>query len=226
MKKILFLFILGLLFALPLHAQEQEQPKRLFNNFELMVAAKYGLMNVHNIHNALEGVSGEFDKSKSNSVIGINIGAESGGKHRFGVKGGFEYLFKNSLEYKTDNAKLEENAYMVPVTVYYKFAPKNTGFHFWIGAGAIVILADLKIDYSDSDSEKFYGNRVFFHTEGGIDYRFTRWFALGLDAGYNVGGKIKTFENKNDRQLISINGISYYQDYGGWKGSANIKFFF
>jgi len=46
-------------------------------------------------------------------------------------------------------------------------------------------------------------NKVFPHIVAGGEYRFTKTFALGLEARYNIGGKAK--KNIEDENIVLSN---------------------
>jgi hypothetical protein len=109
--------------------------------------------------------------------------------NKLGLRFGLDSYGENELEvYGFGKAK--EDTIAFPVTVYYKWDGGVKGWSFFGGAGLTYIYTN--IDYSGwvgRDDE--HKSKVFPHIAAGAEYRFTDLFALGLDARYNFGAKLK-----------------------------------
>ncbi|MDR1124435.1 MAG: outer membrane beta-barrel protein, partial [Elusimicrobiota bacterium] len=107
----------------------------------------------------LLGFEGFFEKAGGG--LGLRISAElAGADHYEGYDSGIRY---RDTVY----------TYKAPLTLYYKYGPRDSIFHFWAGGGATYML----VNYDDSDMS---ASKVFPHVKGGIEFRFTKLFGLGL----------------------------------------------
>lgn len=101
-----------------------------------------------------------------------------------------------------------ENTYAVPLSVYYKKDNGVQKLSYFIGVGVTYINSE--IDFSQFRDafgrvvDKIEEDKVFPHVLGGIEYRFTEIFALGLDLKYNFSAKMeKEGEVVSDRSGFS-----------------------
>ena len=111
-------------------------------------------------------------------------------KDQVGVRLGFEFYGENEVELwdRTDHVNLKENTYAIPLTVYYK---RNNGLNklsYYGGFGLTFISSELEEDVTDASDDD---SKIFPHIVAGAEYRFTEVFALGLEAKYNIGAKVK-----------------------------------
>ena len=104
------------------------------------------------------------------------------------------FLGENELKLHGLGTATEET-YAIPVTVYYKLDKGLQNWSYWLGLGLSYIHTELD-DLSDS--------KFFPHITGGIEYRFTQAFALGLDLKYNFSSKI----TKDGAVLSDRSGLS------------------
>ncbi|MDR0734858.1 MAG: outer membrane beta-barrel protein [Elusimicrobiota bacterium] len=143
---------------------------------------------------ALLGFEGFFERAGGG--LGVRVSAELAGSDRYeGYRGG--RLYKDTVY-----------TYKVPLTVYYKYGPLDSKFHFWAGGGATYML----VNYDDSNLS---ANKVFPHVKGGVECRFSRLFGLGLDVGYNFSAKTK-----------ATGAAKVYKDLTGIEGAVAARFYF
>ena len=98
---------------------------------------------------------------------------------------------ENELKLKApgDSAKLTETTYSFPFTVYYKRDNGIKNFSWFAGAGFTILHS--KVEVSGVEDDDVSKTKVFPHIVVGGEYRFTQVFALGLEARYNFGAKVK-----------------------------------
>ena len=130
--------------------------------------------------------------------------------NKIGAKVGVDVYGTNEI--KGAGAKIEEDTYAFPFTVYYK---QDYGVQNWSWfAGAGVTILNTKIDETawlvSGDDHK---TKVFPHITVGAEYRFTEVFALGLDARYNIGAKVKKYG-------------AVYSDRSGFGAALTGRFYF
>lgn len=104
--------------------------------------------------------------------------------NKIGAKIGWDTYGEN--EAKAGYAKITETTYAFPFTVYYK---RDNGIKQWSwlgGAGVTIIHSELEAGVYDKSKTK-----LFPHIIVGGEYRFTKLFALGLEARYNFSAKVK-----------------------------------
>ena len=120
------------------------------------------------------------------------------------------------MEYKDYDveAKLTNNIYEIPLTAYFKYAPKDIKFNFWGGAG--VTVGHVKWEDESlvsSNSETKSNTLVYPHIAAGIEWRPNKIFGLGLDAAYKFGGNYK---------LLGV----LKRDVSGFEGFLAARFYF
>ena len=130
--------------------------------------------------------------------------------NKIGAKVGWDSYGENEI--KGFGAKLTENTYAFPFTVYFKqdYGVQNWS---WFGGAGMTILRT-EIDSSgwigaDDESK----TKVFPHIVLGGEYRFTEVFALGLEARYNFSAKVK----KNN---------AVFSDRSGFGAALTGRFYF
>ena len=104
--------------------------------------------------------------------------------NKLGLKAGLDVYGENTL--KVGTSKFEETTYSFPISVYYKRDNGVKNISWFAGAGATILHS--KIEVGENSIRK---TKVFPHVTVGAEYRFTRVFALGLDARYNFSAKVK-----------------------------------
>ena len=111
--------------------------------------------------------------------------------NKLGVKVGWDMYGENELKLKAPgvSAKLEETTYSFPLTVYYKRDNGLKKISWFAGAGFTILHTKLEASGSAKDDDS--KTKVFPHIAAGAEYRFTKVFALGLDARYNIAAKVK-----------------------------------
>ncbi len=103
----------------------------------------------------------EFDTLNEYDKIGLKVGAE---------------LYQKD---KASNAFSDVQTYDIPVTLYYKRDNGIKALSYYAGGGFTYINSRVKsIGYTKSKGTG--------HIMAGIEYRFTKTFALGADAIYNL----------------------------------------
>ncbi len=119
--------------------------------------------------------------------------------NKIGAKIGWDMYGENEL--KLFGYKAEETTYTFPLTVYYK---RDNGVQnlSWFGGVGVTFLRS-EIEESGAVNDTTSKSKVFPHLTVGAEYRFTEVFALGLDAKYNFGAKVK----KNDTVLSDRSGF-------------------
>ena len=114
--------------------------------------------------------------------IGAKIGWDMYGENKVKAHGGLS------------NGNLKETTYSFPFTVYYKRDNGVKAFSWFGGAGFTIIRTKVEgsgyINTVDVDGDESK-TKVFPHIVLGGEYRFTKVFALGLDARYNIAAKAK-----------------------------------
>ena len=108
--------------------------------------------------------------------------------NKLGLRFGLDSYGEN--EYKNGGVKLTEDTIAFPVTVYYKWDGGVKGWSFYGGAGLTYIYTNVKVSgwLGRDDEDK---SKIFPHVAGGAEYRFSDLFALGAEARYNIGAKVK-----------------------------------
>lgn len=133
--------------------------------------------------------------------------------NKLGVKLGFDFYGENELKISSSpEVKFTENTFAVPLTVYYK---RDNGVKKWspfAGVGVSLFRSKTEVE-GGSISEKYTKTKVAPHILAGVEYRFTQLFALGVEAKYTFGAKIKR------------EGIAY-SDRTGLSGALTGRFYF
>ena len=130
--------------------------------------------------------------------------------NKIGAKVGLDTYGEN--EFKTPIGKVVEDTYTFPFTAYYKQDYGVENWSWFAGAGLTIVRTEL--DYSgwagrDDDSK----SKIFPHIVAGGEYRFTELFALGLEARWNIGAKVKK------------DGV-VYSDRSGFGAALTGRFYF
>lgn len=132
--------------------------------------------------------------------------------NKIGAKIGWDTYGVNEIESKTFGGKIKENSDAFPFTVYYRRDNGVKKFSWFAGAGVTIMHTKLESDGSFGDHETSK-NKVFPHLVAGAEYRFTKVFALGLDARYNIAAKVK-----KDGEVLS--------DRSGFGAALAARFYF
>lgn len=130
-------------------------------------------------------LGGELDKNAGYfSLEVLHEWALNDEANKIGAKVGWDMYGENEL--KQGPVTITETTYSFPFTVYYK---RDNGVQnlSWFGGAGITILRS-EIEMGSNDESK---TKVFPHIVLGGEYRFTKVFALGLEARYNFAAKVK-----------------------------------
>ena len=148
------------------------------------------------------------------SVEGLyewNLGGEEldriGSANKLGLRLGLDVYGQN--KYERLATEVTENTIAVPLSLYYKRDGGIRSFGFYLGGGVTALYTLLDISTADDQDN----TKIFPHVMGGLEYRFTRVFALGLDLKYNFNAK-----NKKDDLILS--------DRSGLQGALAARFYF
>lgn len=130
---------------------------------------------------------------EGNGVFGIEVLYEwtlNDEFNKLGLKIGIEGYGENELKLDNGWTKVTEETMAYPVTLYYK---KDNGVKKWSWfAGMGITAIHSKFEYNvGSASGTETKTKLFPHITGGIEYRFTKLFALGLEARYNIAAKVE-----------------------------------
>lgn len=131
----------------------------------------------------------EWDLNKESNKLGIRIGIEGYGQNKLKLDGG--------------EGKATEDTYAYPVTLYYK---RDNGVKKWswiAGVGITIMSSKFKFKNMGVTTMEESGAKVSPHIIMGGEYRFSKLFALGLEAKYNMAAKIK----KDDGIISNRSGI-------------------
>ena len=174
----------------------QNDPKGMKENWEFLG----GTLTKSGAYFALEGLY-EWD-------LGGETLDEVGSANKLGLRFGLEGYGENKLEVPGLGSE-EESTGALPISVYYKRDGGIKAPSFYVGGGMTYISTTISATgVSDEDKDK-----LFPHIMGGVEYRFTKLFALGLDLKYNIGAKVKK------------NGF-VMSDRSGLQGALAARFYF
>lgn len=158
-----------------------------------------------------------FDRelTRSGGVFGLEAMYEwdvAGESNKIGVKLGVDIYGDNELKFTAPiYEKITESTVGYPITVYYKKDQGVKKLSYFAGAGITHIHS--KIEWEGLVNGTDRKNKVFPHVVAGAEYRFTRVFALGLEARYNIAAKVK-----KDGDVMS--------DRSGFGGALTGRFYF
>lgn len=146
--------------------------------------ASFGFMGIEGLY--------EFDLNDSANKLGVKVGLDIYGED----------------EWKFSGGKVTEDTFAIPVTVYYKRDGGVQAFSWYAGAGMTYIKTEYEEPGYKTNEDKF-----FPHVLAGVEYRFCRLFALGLEGKYNINAKLE-----KDNFVFS--------DHSGLSGAIVAKFYF
>lgn len=130
---------------------------------------------------------------------------------KVGVRLGVDFYGENELEtWDSDHENYKETTYAIPLTVYYKRDNGINKLSYYGGLGLTFISTEIEEDVDDVSWDE---NKIFPHIVIGAEYRFTKVFALGLEAKYNISAKVK-----KDGIVLS--------DRSGFSGALTGRFYF
>lgn len=160
-------------------------PAAMANNWGLGVKLGAGENDPKTLKEGHSEIGGELDKNYG--YLGLEAFHEwtlDNEANKLGLKAGLDVYGENTL--KVGTSKFEETTYSFPISVYYKRDNGVKNISWFAGAGATILHS--KIEVGENSIRK---TKVFPHVTVGAEYRFTRVFALGLDARYNFSAKVK-----------------------------------
>lgn len=227
----LFVAILGVLFFSPavfannwglgLKVGVGENDPKSIKNFDSAITAPQNSLEEEEVFAGLEALY-ELDLNSEADKIGVRLGYEGFGENKA------EKSAKTISGYQVteEEVSLKEETYAIPVTVYYKRDNGVKNWSYYAGAGVTFVRSKLTyteeeevetlggVDVSEvSDSESLSDSKIFPHIVAGAEYRFSELFALGLEAKYNIGAKVK-----KDGWVLS--------DRSGLSGALTARFYF
>ena len=115
---------------------------------------------------------------------------------KLGLRLGVDIYGDNEVKVGSD--KLTESTYGIPLTVYYRMDKGIKAVSLYGGIGATYMRTEL-----EEGQFKNHKTKVFPHIVAGAEYRFTKLFALGVEAKYNINAKVEKNGYKTDRSGIS-----------------------
>lgn len=136
------------------------------------------------------GKSSSFDKNQL--TYGAELLIETPGANRLGVKGAAMFSAKTEGDVE-DKFRIELRNINIPVTLYYKYAPNDTGLHLWGGAGPTIFIVKnkgLRLNGLVLESYNETETKVGFNISAGIEARLLKSLGIGLDLGYTFVGDI------------------------------------
>lgn len=207
MKKLL-LVMLGVMFL---------SPVAFADNWGVGVKLGLGENDPSSMEDLYNSATTAHDRTldKDESFAGLeamyewNLNAE---ENKLGVRLGVDVFGENELEVKdwSGHVNYKETTYAIPLSVYYKRDNGINKLSYYGGVGVTLINTEIEEDVFDESTSK---SKVFPHILAGVEYRFTKLFALGLEAKYNIGAKVK----KNGAVL---------SDRSGFSGALTGRFYF
>lgn len=168
---------------------------------------------LENLYNDPGFVNKELDKDESfaglEAMYEWDLNAE---ENKLGVRLGVDFFGENEVEFRMgrDHINLKETTYAFPLSVYYKRDNGINKLSYYGGVGVTLINTEMEEDITDESKSN---SKVFPHILAGVEYRFTKLFALGFEAKYNIGAKVK-----KDGIVLS--------DRSGFSGALTGRFYF
>ena len=121
----------------------------------------------------------EWDLTDENQKIGARIGIDGYSDTELKLNAGWM------------SATITENTVAFPLTIYYK---RDNGIKKWswmAGVGVTLIRSELELKTNYTGNETTSKSKAFPHLMAGAEYRFSKLFALGLEARCNISAKMK-----------------------------------
>lgn len=199
MKKLL-LVMLGVMFL---------SPVAFADNWGVGVKLGLGENNPKAMEDTYDEFGGEL--TTSDGLFGLEALHEwnLNEADKIGLKIGLDLYGEN--KYELGILEATETTYAVPLSVYYKKDNGVQKLSYFVGLGVTYINSE--IDFSGTLLDDVEKDKVFPHVLGGIEYRFTEVFALGLDLKYNFSAKMK-----KDGEVVS--------DRSGFSAALAARFYF
>ncbi len=160
-------------------------PAAMAKDWGIGVKLGAGENDPKDLKKAFDTFGGELDKNAGDFSLEVrHEWALNDEANKIGAKVGWDMYGEN--EWKRLNTKITETTYSFPFTVYYK-RDNGVGKLSWFGGAGVTILRS-ELEQGSYDKSK---TKVFPHIVAGGEYRFTKVFALGLEARYNFAAKAK-----------------------------------
>ena len=220
MKKILFAGLMCICFSVAASASALEKLKGAYIGGNFGIAGSNNLSSLEDYLSMATGSSGlglTTDLKNPNYVYGFEIGYENpliSQTQLIGLKAGYNWYSDLDLDIHiavaNESINIKSKATAIPVTVYYKsLISAKTALS--CGIGATYIETELSASVSGSTgSQKDY--KLSPHITMGAEYKFTEFFALGIDFKYTFDAK---FEQSN----------MFERDLGGLSGAVTARFY-
>ena len=204
MKKCL-LMVLGVLML---------APAAFADNWGLGLKLGIGENDPKTLNDAYDQTFGNKELDTNDGFFGLEAMYEwdlTSEMDKVGVRLGVDFYGENELEtWDSDHENYKETTYAIPLTVYYKRDNGINKLSYYGGLGLTFISTEIEEDVEDVSWDE---NKIFPHIVIGAEYRFTKVFALGLEAKYNISAKVKKDGN-------------VYSDRSGFSGALTGRFYF
>ncbi|MBQ7908262.1 MAG: porin family protein [Elusimicrobiaceae bacterium] len=187
MKK-LFIMVLSVLFF---------APAVFADNWGAGIKLGVGQNDPESLNDIYDYIGGKL--TEGNGIFGLEVLHEwelNNDLDKIGVKLGIDIYGENEL--KSYPYRITETIYAFPLTAYYKQEYGIERWSWFAGAGLTFMKGEI-----EDGPETYKDSQVFPHIVAGAEYRFTKLFALGFEAKYNIGAKLKKGNYKTDRSGIS-----------------------
>ena len=188
MKK-LFIMVLSVLFFAPVVFAD---------NWGAGIKLGVGQNDPESLNDIYDNVGGKL--TEGNGIFGLEVLHEwelNNDLDKIGVKLGIDIYGENEGKnpyYHT----ITETIYAFPLTVYYKQDYGVERWSWFAGAGLTFMKGEV-----EEGLETYKDSQVFPHIIAGAEYRFTKLFALGFEAKYNIGAELEKGSYKTDRSGLS-----------------------
>ena len=164
----------------------------------------------------------EWNLKDNKDFLGVKLGYDAFGDNEYSSD---KEVRSGTTEEDWDFERKEES-YAIPLTLYYKRDNGVKKLSYFAGAGVTFINSkkslsethEREVNDIDEIDEVLQASstskgKIFPHLVAGAEYRFTELFALGLEAKYNIGAKVK-----KDGWVLS--------DRSGISGALTARFYF
>ena len=183
MKKLMFA-VLAVLFV---------SPAAFADNWGLGVTLGAGENDPKDMKTYYDNFGGNKELDRSPAFMGFEALYEmdlNDEANKLGFKVGFDFYGENEMKTTWPvYQKVTETTYSFPITAYYKRDNGIKNVSWFAGAGVTFLRTEVEIETATKTDES--KNKIFPHVMVGGEYRFNHLFALGLEARYNFGAKVK-----------------------------------
>lgn len=133
------------------------------------------------------------------------------GINKAGIKVGYDYYMKNKFKNSSYDGK--ETTYGIPLTLYFKADNGLNDWSSYLGIGITWFNTETFFKNNFGSDEYAYQKKVIPHIAIGGEYRYTEFFAIGIDVKFNI----------NASQKVYGHTIS---DRSGFQGLGVVRFYF